>query len=167
MRFAAPIVGAVHANGSAQHPVGRDVAGQAERATDVLVVDEPSTRAIRPPEPGGEPARLQVIVHQRQEVVGAVVGVGGDPDGVDPVGAQPAAEEAADETGDAEVLVAEQVRDHVADPPPGAQRRRVPLGGGERGEQGGEIGPLGAGQARRVHGGGHGGGHGWSATVLA
>ena len=84
-----------------------------------------------------------------------MVGVGGDSDGVGPARPHAACEEPAEEPADAEFFVAEHVRDDVADPPLRAQRRRFPLGRGQRGEQVGEVGPFVAGQAHRVHGGGH------------
>jgi hypothetical protein len=43
-----------------------------------------------------------VTSEQREELVGAAVGVGADPDGVDPVRPQPAADEAGHKPGRAE-----------------------------------------------------------------
>lgn len=54
---------------------------------------------------------------QGEQVIGAPVGVGGDLDGIDPIRQQPIAQEAADQIADAQLRVAEHVRDHIPDPP--------------------------------------------------
>ena len=54
----------------AEQAIGGDLAGQAEWAADVLVMDEAVGEGDPAAEAGGESARLQVIFHQREKVVG-------------------------------------------------------------------------------------------------
>ena len=53
------------------HPVGGDVAGQAERAADVLVVDDAVGERDPAAEAGGQAAGLQVVLDQGEQLVGA------------------------------------------------------------------------------------------------
>lgn len=107
--------------------VGRDRAGQAESPPDVLVVDravsqrDPTAKA-RWETAGPQVARDEIDDGSRLEILVPLQG-----DIVDPAAAQATAHQGADQTGNRELVVADDVRGHVTHPPLGAQRRRVPL----------------------------------------
>ena len=107
-------------------------------------------------EAGGQPAGLEVVLDQGEQLVGGVVGVGGDAEGVDPIAVEAAGDESADERDRAQGVVAEHVGDDVPDPPlacTASVRSTAP--GSSVDEQVGQVRPLGAGQRHGVHGRGH------------
>ncbi len=100
-----------------QHPLGGDLAEDAQCAADVLVVNESISERDPAAEKGGQSSRLQVIPRPGEQVLRAVVGVGGHPAGAAAVPVESRCGEPAQEPDQAQVLVAVGVRDHVADPP--------------------------------------------------
>jgi len=78
----------------AEHALRRDVAGQSERAADVLMVDQPVGERHPATERRGEPARFQVCPDQGDEVVGGVVGEPCDTAGVHAIRVEPTSKEA-------------------------------------------------------------------------
>ena len=77
-RLAAPMGGAPGANRSArQHPLGGDLAEDAQCAADVLVVDESIGERDPAAEKGGQSGRVQVMPRPGEQVLRAVASVGG------------------------------------------------------------------------------------------
>ncbi len=108
-------------------PLCRDGAGEAERAPDVLVVDERLDQADPATQRGGDPAGLQVVSKEGQQLFRAVPVVSCERHVVDAAGPEPGLGRDRDKSAAVLVVVADDVRHHVPDPPPRAQRRRVPL----------------------------------------
>ena len=79
------------------HPVGRNLPGQAESAPDVLVVDEAVDKSDPALEAGGQSTGLEVLLDHSEQLIGGVVAVGDDAEGVDAITVQAAGEEPADE----------------------------------------------------------------------
>ena len=132
-------------------PFRRDGPRLAERAADVLVVDERLDQAGSAAQRGGLPAGLQIAGEQFQQLLGGVLGVSGERGVVDAAGPEPGPGRDGEERAGVEVVVADDVGYHVAYSPPGAQGRRLPLLRCQGGKERGEIPAFVSGQPANVH----------------
>ena len=149
----APIGGATRAKSSTgRSRSDRDVAEEPHGPPDVLVVDHTVHQRDPATEPGRQTPRPQVVFEDLDQLLGAVPGVVGHADRVDPAWHEPTAGVAAQEATRVELLVADHVRDDVAHRPLRAQRRRRPLLRGELAQQRRQVRPLGVGKGHEVAG---------------
>lgn len=111
----------------------------------------PSTSAIMPPKRRGQSPRFQVLVQQREQLLGMAGVVLRQPDGVDPIGEEPAPGQSRGQASPVEFVVADHVCHHIAHCPACAQGRAFPPLGFQCREEGGEVGPFIARQAPQVH----------------
>lgn len=108
-------------------PLGRDDAGQAQRAPDVLVVDQRLHQVDPATQRGGAPAGLQVISKQGQQLFRAVPVVSGERHVADAARLEPGQGCDRDDGSGVLVVVADDVRHHTTHPPLRAERRSLPL----------------------------------------
>ena len=134
-----------------QQPFRRHTARQAERAPDVLMVDQ----SLGQPDPAAErrmqPPGLQVPCQQLQQLLRAAPVIPGQCGGVDQAGPEPAPDRNSRKLARAQLVIADHVRHYVTHPPSRAQRRRLPPLWRQCREERREIRPLLARQAAHIH----------------
>ena len=108
-------------------PLGVNGAREADRPADVLLVDHAVGERDLASETSGEPVRLGVRPNERGDLLGRPVCVVCDANRVDALRIQPTLQETADQTGSAELVVADGVNRDFSDRPQLAQRRTIPL----------------------------------------
>ena len=98
-----------------------------------------------------QPPRLQVSPQQPQQLLRAAQAVPLQHDRVDPAGPEPAPHHASQQAARIQLVIADDVRNHITHPPLRAQRRRLPLPRRQSSEKRREIRPLVPRQAPHVH----------------
>ena len=143
MRHNPPMSGAITAVRSAGSSRSGGMArGRPKRAPDVLVMDECLDQCDPSAQRCGQPPRLQVICQQGQQLLRAAriaSRQGGDGD---LAGTEPAPGHMRYQAVRVELVVADDVGNHISDPPPRAPRRRLPLQRRQRREERGEVRPF-------------------------